>query len=109
MQRHDALAGARDSAHHGRTTEEIPAVDQRVEARNAGRHPARRIERRRPIAARFARRLHAPVDLDPPAIDDAEGMAAHLEFMPARLCDFKRSDDGAQHFFQPEADHSIGD
>src|SRR5439155_19018640 len=87
----------------------VTAMYQLVEPGNAGRHPRRRIERRRPIAALRARRLDAPVHLDALSVDDPEGMAAHLITVPARFHDLDRSSRRALDVLHPEPDDRIGD
>ena len=61
MQRHDALADARHAHHQRRAAEKVSAVHDLVEARDAGRHTRRRIERGGRVATRIPRGLDAPI------------------------------------------------
>ena len=108
LQAHDALADARDPGDDRRAAEEIAAVHHRIEAGNAGGHARRRIEGGGVVAAGAARRLHPPVHLDSPAVDDPERVPAHLKVVPARLDDLDRPHRGAEPLFHSQPDDRVG-
>src|SRR6188508_794988 len=80
LQRHDTLAHSRYPGHHRGASSLISTVYHLIETGDSRRHPLR-MEQLSLLFSLRSRRLNAAVHLEALAIDDPQGVAAHLKLL----------------------------